>query len=354
MPVREAVMKGFCGAFAIALSLVAGAAAADSPKSGDWVARDFHFHTGETMPALKLHYTTLGDPSGQPVLVLHGTGGSGGDMLNPGFGGELFGPGQPLDSRKYFIILPDAIGSGASSKPSDGLRMKFPRYNYDDIVAAQYRLLTEHLGIHHLRLVIGNSMGGMMAWQWGVQYPGFMDGLVPLASQPSAMASRSWALRRIAIETIKRDPAWKGGDYTTQPPGAKIAHVFFGIATSGGTQGWAKRAPTRAAADRIVETQLDAPDDSDANDTIYALDSSRDYDPAPKLEQINAAVLAINSADDERNPAETGITERNLKRVKNARLYLIPASEETRGHGTTGMAKLWKDQFTAWLAALPK
>jgi homoserine O-acetyltransferase len=180
-----------------------------------------------------------------------------------------------------------------------------------------------------------------------------MDGLVPLASQPSAMASRNWALRRMAIETIKRDPEWKGGDYTAQPRGARIAQTFFGIATSGGTRGWAKRATTREAADAIVDAQLNAPDDGDANDAIYALDSSRDYDPAPGLEHISAAVLAINSADDERNPPETGITERNLKRVKNARLYLIPASEDARGHGTTGMAKLWKDQLAAWLGALP-
>jgi homoserine O-acetyltransferase len=343
------------GALAIALSLAAGAASsADMPKSGDWVARDFRFHTGETMAALKLHYTTLGDPSGQPVLVLHGTSGTGAGMLNASFGGELFEPGQPLDSRKYFIILPDAIGAGQSSRPSDGLRMKFPRYNYDDIVAAQYRLLTEHLGIHHLRLVMGNSMGGMLTWQWGVQYPGFMDGMVPLASQPSAMASRNWALRRMAIETIKRDPEWKGGDYTSQPPGARIAQTFFGIATSGGTRGWASRAPTREAADVIVDAQLAAPADGDANNTIYALDSSRDYDPAPLLDRISATVLAINSADDERNPPETGITEHNLKRVRNARLYLIPASEDTSGHGTTGTAKLWKDQLAAWLKTLPE
>jgi homoserine O-acetyltransferase len=341
-------------AFVLALSLAAAATwAADAPKDGEWVARDFRFHTGESLAALHLHYTTLGDPSGQPVLVLHGTGGTGAGMLNANFGGELFGAGQPLDSRKYFIILPDAIGSGKSSKPSDGMRMKFPRYNYDDVVAAQYRLLTEHLGVHHLRLVMGNSMGGMLTWAWGVKYPGFMDAMVPLASQPSAMASRNWALRHMAVETIKRDPEWNGGNYTTQPHSARIAQIFFGLATSGGTRGWAKRAPTREAADHIVDAQLDAPDDGDANDTIYALNSSRDYDPAPGLEHISAAVLAINSADDERNPPETGITERNLKRVKNARLYLIPASEDTRGHGTTGMAKLWKDQLAAWLAALP-
>jgi homoserine O-acetyltransferase len=340
----------------ISLSLIARAgAAADypAPRDGDWMAHDFHFHTGETMAALRLHYTTVGDPKGLPVLVLHGTSGSGASMLNPNFAGELFGPGQPLDARKYFIILPDSIGAGHSSRPSDGLRMKFPHYNYADIVEAQYRLLNQHLGIRHLRLVMGNSMGGMLTWQWGVDHPGFMDGLVPLASQPSAMASRNWALRRMVIEAIKRDPDWKGGDYTTQPRGALIAGVFFGIATSGGTQAWAKLAPTREAADRIVEQRLAARDDGDANDAIYQLDSARDYDPAPGLERITASVLAINSADDERNPAETGITERELKRVKNARLYLIPASPDTRGHGTTGMAKLWKQVLADWLEALP-
>ncbi len=338
----------------IALSLTAAAAAAEypAPKDGEWTARDFRFHTGETMAALKLHYVTVGDPHGQPVLILHGTSGSGASLLTPGFAGELFGPGQPLDARKFFIILPDAIGAGRSSKPSDGMRMKFPRYNYDDIVEAQHRLLTEGLGIRHLRLVMGNSMGGMVAWSWGVKYPGFMDGLVPLASQPSAMASRNWALRRMVIETIKRDPEWKNGDYTAQPRDAKIANVFFGIATSGGTLAWASQAPTREAADRIVAQRLNAPDDGDANDTIYALDSARDYDPAPELGRIDAAVLAINAADDERNPPETGITERNLSHVKNARLYLIPAGPDTRGHGTTGMAKLWKDAFAGWLAAL--
>jgi len=340
------------GAVLSLIAFAAGAADYPAPREGDWVAPAFHFHTGESV-ALRLHYTTVGDPGGQPVLILHGTSGSGASMLNANFAGELFGPGQPLDARKYFIILPDAIGAGRSAKPSDGLRMKFPRYIYDDIADAQYRLLTEHLGVRHLRLVMGNSMGGMVAWSWGVKYPGFMDGLVPLASQPAAMSSRNWALRRMVIESIKRDPAWQGGNYTIQPPSQRIAQVFFGIATSGGTLAWAKQAPTREAADKIVDERLAVPDDGDANDAIYALDSSRDYDPSPGLARIQAAVLAINSADDERNPPQTGITERALTRIGKAQLYLIPASEETRGHGTTGMAKLWKEKFAAWLGALP-
>jgi len=216
------------------IALAAGAADYPAPNEGDWIARDFRFHTGDVMPELRLHYTTVGAPSGQPVLILHGTTGSGATMLTPAFAGELFGPGQPLDASKYFIILPDAIGTGKSSKPSDGLRMKFPRYNYDDMVAAQYRLVTEGLGIRHLRLVLGNSMGGMHTWIWGVNYPEFMDALVPMASQPTEMSGRNWMMRRMLIDAIRNDPAWNNGDYTTQPRALQAANVFFGIATSGG------------------------------------------------------------------------------------------------------------------------
>ncbi|HEY4078534.1 MAG TPA: alpha/beta fold hydrolase [Rhizomicrobium sp.] len=333
--------------------IIATSAHAQAPRESDWVAKNFRFHTGDVLSELKLHYTTVGNPDGEPVLVLHGTGGSGSGMLNPAFGGELFGQGQPLDARKYFIILPDAIGAGKSAKPSDGLRMKFPRYNYDDLVAAQYRLLTEGLGIHHLRLVIGNSMGGMMAWTWGEAYAGFMDALVPMASQPTAMASRNWMMRRMMIETIKADPTWKNGDYTVQPPALKYANAMFAIATSGGTLGWQERALTRAAADRIVDEQLAAPSSGDANDTIYQFDASRDYDAAPNLDRIEAWVLAINSADDERNPVETGIMPRQIARLKHGKLYVIPASSKTRGHGTTGNAGWWKSELGAWLPAVP-
>ena len=340
-----------------ALSLFAVAAAAADypmPKEGDWVARAFRFHTGEIMPELRLHYATVGDPAGQPVLILHGTTGSGANFLSPGYAGELFGPGQPLDAAKYFIILPDASGAGKSSKPSDGLRTKFPRYNYDDMVAAQYRLVTEGLGIHHLRVVTGNSMGGMQTWMWGVAYPDFMDALVPMASQPTEMSSRNWMMRRMLIDAIRNDPDWRDGNYTTQPPGVKAAAVVFGIATSGGTLAYQKLAPTRELADKYVDARLAAPFDADANDFLYQWDSSRDYNPSPGLERIQAALLAVNSADDERNPPETGIMDRELKRVKNGHLYLIPASAETRGHGTTGMAKFWKQQFQDFLAAVPR
>jgi homoserine O-acetyltransferase/O-succinyltransferase len=343
------------GALAFALtSALASAADYPPPKEGDWIARDFRFHTGEVMPELRLHYRTVGNPSGDPVLILHGTGGSGASMLTPAFADELFGPGQPLDASKYFIILPDAIGTGKSSKPSDGLRVKFPKYNYDDMVDAQHRLVTDGLGIRRLRLVLGNSMGGMQAWLWGQKYPDVMDALVPMASQPTPMASRNWMLRRMMIEMIRSDPDWNNGNYTTQPRSLRLASVFFSIATSGGTLAYQKLAPTRDKADKLVDERLAAPAPADANDFIYQWQSSGDYDPSPGLERIQAALLAINSADDERNPPETGITERALKRVKNGRLYLIPASEDTRGHGTTGMAKFWKEELRQLLQVAPR
>jgi len=305
-------------------------------------------------PELRLHYTTLGDKAGEPVLILHGTTGSGSGLLAPGFGGELFGPGQPLDAAKYFIILPDAIGHGKSAKPSDGLRAKFPKYNYDDMVAAQYRLVTEGLGVRHLRLVLGNSMGGMHTWMWGTRYSDFMDALVPMAAQPTEMSSRNWMLRRLIIDSIRHDPDWNEGNYTSQPRAFKAAAVFYGIATSGGTLALQKEAPTRALADKLLDGRLAAPFKADANDFLYQWDASRDYNASPDLERIKAALLAINSADDERNPPETGLLERELKRVPNARLYLIPASEETRGHATTGIAKFWTSQVQEFLASVPR
>ena len=342
------------GAALLLLSLPAFGADYPAPKEGDWVARDFHFHTGEVMSELRLHYTTVGAPTGEPVLLLHGTGGSGANFLTPAFADELFGLGQPLDATKYFIILPDAIGAGQSTKPSDGLRAKFPRYNYDDMVVAQYRLVTEGLGFKHLRLVMGNSMGGMQTWMWGTTHPGFMDALVPMAAQPTAMSSRNWMMRRMVIDAVRNDPEWNNGNYTTQPRAFRTASVFFGVATSGGTLAYQKLAPTRAQADKLLDDRLAAPFKADANDFLYQWESSGDYDASPGLDKIEAALLAINSADDERNPPETGITERELKRVKNGKLYLIPASEETRGHGTTGMAKFYKQPLLQLLQATPR
>lgn len=343
---------------AVAASLIplAGTAlAADPPKpvEGDWVVRDFRFHTGETLPELRLHYTTLGDPKGEPVLVLHGTAGSGTGMLGPAFGGELFGPGQPLDASRYYIILPDAIGTGKSSKPSDGLRAKFPAYNYDDMVAAQHRLVTEHLGVKRLRLVLGNSMGGMQTWLWAQQYPGLMDIAVPMASLPTEMSGRNWMLRRLLTESIRRDPEWMDGNYTKQPRGLQQALVFYATATLGGNQGLFKLAPTREKADAVLRQRLDAPVTTDANDQLFQWESSRDYNPAPGLDRITATLLAINAADDERNPPELGVLDREIKRVKNGRVLLIPASADTFGHGTTGNARFWKQALAELLQATP-
>ena len=345
-----------CAVTAVLMLFAWPVAAADYPvpKEADWVARDFRFHTGEVIPELRLHYTTVGDPSGEPVLVLHGTAGTGTGLLSPGFAGELFGPGQALDAAKYFVILPDVIGAGKSSKPSDGLRAKFPRYNYDDMVAAQHRLLTEGLGIRHLRLVLGNSMGGMETWVWGITHPGFMDALVPMASQPTEMSARNWMMRRMLIDAVRTDPDWNGGNYTAQPRSLRTANAFYGIATNGGTLAYQAMAPTHEAADKLVDSQLAAPFTADANDFMYQWDASRDYNPAPRLDRIQVPVLAINAADDERNPPETGLVEQELKRLPNARLLLIPASADTRGHGTTGMAKFWNKQVQEFLQTVPR
>src|SRR5262245_28703756 len=336
-----------------ATSLTVFAADFPAPKEGTWMARDFKFHTGDVIEELRLAYSTVGEPTGEPVLVLHGTASSAASVLSV-FGGELFGKGQALDASKYYLIIPDAIGHGKSAKPSDGLRAKFPRYNYDDMVLAQHRLVTEGLGLKRARLVIGNSMGGMHAWLWASAYPDFMDAVVPMASQPSEMARRNWMLRRLLIEAIRSDPDYNGGDYTAQPRSMQRAIVFYVIATSGGTLAFQKMAPTREAADKLVDTRLAAPFKADANDFVYLFDSSRDYNASPGLERITAALLAINSADDELYPPETGIMERELKRVKNGRFYLIPASEETRGHLTTAMAKFWSRQLEEFLQSVPK
>ncbi|HEX7605492.1 MAG TPA: alpha/beta fold hydrolase, partial [Usitatibacter sp.] len=324
------------------------------PQEGDWVVRDFRFHTGEVLPELRLHYTTVGAPSGEPVLLLHGTVGSGQSLLTPAFAGELFGPGQPLDASRYYVILPDAIGTGKSTKPSDGLRTKFPQYNYDDMVQAQYRLVTEHLRIGHLRLVLGNSMGGMQTWMWAEKYPGFMDIAVPMASLPIEMSSRNWIMRRLITDSIRNDPEWMEGNYTKQPRGLKFAYVFYQLAANGGSQAMYRAAPTREKADQILDQRMAAPFAGDANDYLYQWDSSRDYDPSAGLERIQATLLAINSADDERNPPELGVLDRDIKRVKNGRVLLIPASAQTAGHGTTGNAKFWKREVAELLQSTPR
>ena len=325
-----------------------------APREGSWTARDFKFSTGEVLPEVRLHYTTVGNPAGEPVLVLHGTGGSGASMLTPGFAGELFGPGQPLDASRYFIILPDAIGAGKSTKPSDGLRARFPRYNYDDMVRAQMLLVTQGLGIPRLRMVIGNSMGGMHTWQLAVTYPDLADIWVPMACQPTEMSGRNWLLRRMLTESIRQDPAWQGGNYSSQPPSARQANLFYGLATNGGNQAYQKAGPTRVLADKLFDERQAAAFSADANDFVYQWESSRDYNPAPGLEKVRGALLAINAADDERNPPELGIMERELPRVRNARLLLIPASAETRGHGTTAFARFYKVQLAELLQQAPR
>jgi homoserine O-acetyltransferase len=335
-------------------SSVARAADYPAPKQGDWIAKDFKFHTGETMPELRLHYTTIGEPTGQPVLVLHGSGGSAASMLTPTFAGELFGPGQPLDASKYYIIIPDGIGHGKSSKPSDAMKTAFPKYDYADMVDAQHRLVTEGLGIKHLRLVIGNSMGGMHTWLWGTKYPAMMDALVPMASQPTAMAARNWMLRRAMLETIRNDPDYKGGNYTEQPRMMKYAIAAYRFASAGGTLAYQMLAPTAEKADKMVDEQLALPVTADANDFIYQWDASHDFDPSADMEKIQATVLAINAADDERNPPETGVTEAAIKRIKNGRIFLIPASNETRGHLTTGNAKFYAQQLRELLQTAPQ
>jgi len=344
-------------AWGIAVLLVAGPALAQNypaPKEAVFVAKNFRFNTGDVMPELRLHYRTIGEPTGQPVLILHGTSGSGAGFLNAGFAGELFGPGQPLDATKYFIILPDNLGAGKSTKPSDGMRAKFPRYNYDDIVAAHHLLVTEGLGIRHLRLVMGNSMGGMHTWMWGVKHPDFMDALAPMAAQPTEVSGRNWMTRRMMIELIRSDPDFKDGDYTAQPRSLKLANAFFNVATNGGNLRHQKRAPTREAADKLVDEMLAQRGPPDANDFIYQYDSSRGYNASPGLERIGAALLAILAVDDERNPPELGITEREIKRVRNGKLHMVPASDDTRGHGTTANAKFYKQQLKELLDTAPR
>ncbi|MFC2753045.1 MAG: alpha/beta fold hydrolase [Cardiobacterium sp.] len=349
-PLRRAL-----GALLLPLALIP-AFAADLPpaQEHEWIIPNYTFKNGETLPELHLHYTTLGDPKGEPVLILHGTTGSARSMLKDGFADELYGAGQPLDASKYYLILPDAIGTGKSSKPSDGLRMKFPAYDYDDMVEAQYRLVTEHLGIKHLRLILGNSMGGMHAWMWATDHPEMMDIAVPMAAYPSEMAGRNWMMRRLLVDAIKSDPGWQNGNYREQPPNFHLTYLFFTTATNGGDQALHKTGATREKADAYLQERLAAPFNADSNDYIYQWEASRNYNPAPKLDNIRATVLAINAADDERNPRALGIMEREMPRVKNGREIVIPADETTRGHGTVMQAKRWKDQLADVLANTPR
>ena len=316
---------------------------------GDFKLRDFRFDSGETLPELNLHYRTLGQPARDAkgrvtnaVLIMHGTGGTGAQFLSDNFAGELFGPGQMLDAAKHFIILPDNIGHGKSSKPSDGLRAKFPRYGYGDLVTGQYRLVTEGLKVNHLRLVMGTSMGGMHTWMWAERYPDFMDAAMPLASVPVQISGRNRMFRRMVSDSIRKDPDWMNGEYAKPPLRGLTSAIYTGLFMSSVPLRWQKQAPTRDAADAFFDemvTQRLAT--TDANDYLYQFESSRDYNPQPDLEKIVCPLVAVNSADDQVNPPELGILEDQIKRVKKGRAVVIPISDKTRGHSTHSWPAIW-------------
>jgi homoserine O-acetyltransferase len=325
------------------------AAAYPDPSEGDYLIRDFAFASGEVLPELKLHYTTIGSPVrdgtgvvANAVLVLHGTGGRGSGFLTDQFAGTLFGPGQPLDAQRFFIILPDSIGAGKSSKPSDGLRGRFPHYTYEDMVRAQYRLVLEGLGVNHLRLILGTSMGGMHAWLWAETYPYFMDALMPMACLPAPISGRNRMQRRLITDAIRNDPEWRNGDYDKQPRGLISALQMNFIATSS-VQKLQQLGPNQVAADKLlddwVRQRLAA---VDANDYLYQWEASRTYNPSPGLGKIQAEVVAVNSADDEVNPPVLGVMEREIALVRHGRYVLIPAGEKTIGHRTFNVTELWK------------
>jgi homoserine O-acetyltransferase/O-succinyltransferase len=350
-------------AFFVAILTASFVSAADypAPTEGDYTIRDFKFTSGETLPELRLHYRALGTPqkdaqgkTTNAVLITHGTTGSGAQFIRPEFAGELFGKDQPLDATRFFIVLPDGIGHGKSSKPSDGMHAKFPRYGYLDMIEAQYRLLTEGLGVNHARLVMGTSMGGMHTWLWGELHPDFMDALMPLASLPTQISGRNRAWRRTIIDAIRNDPAWDGGEYKTQPPSLRTAaEMLWFMSTNPVLR--QKEAPTLAKTDEVLDKFVEQiVKTDDANNVLYAVEASHDYDPGPGLEKIRAPLLAINSADDLINPPELGILEREIKRVPRGSAIVIPASDKTRGHGSHTVAVLWKDQLTQLLQETQK
>ena len=346
----------------IVLSSVAGVVtllAQDLPKpaEGDFIVHNFHFRSGDTLPELRLHYATYGKPitdgNGHvtnAVVILHATSGSGQQFTGPNFAGVLFGSGQLLDASRYFIILPDSVGMGHSSKPSDGLHAKFPRYDYDDMVEAQHLLLTDGLKIDHLRLLLGTSMGCMHSWIWLETYPDFMDAAMPLACLPVQIAGRNRMMRKMLMDSIRNDPAWMNGEYKQQPPGLRNAFEIFFIMSSSPLQ-LQKAYPTREQADANLNQWLNVRTSAtDANDLLYAFDASRNYDPSSKLDQIKAPVMFVNSADDLINPPELGIAEEQIKKVKNGRFVLLPITDQTRGHGTHSLPAVWKQYLAELLA----
>lgn len=352
-------MRSFSTLLLVAFTLAAPAAqtpATPPVTEGDFVVRNHTFRSGESLPEVRLHYRTLGqirkDARGQvtnAVLVMHGTGGTGAQFLARSFAGELFGPGQLLDATKYFIVLPDGVGHGGSSKPSNGLRAKFPHYGYLDMVDLQHRLLVDGLGVNHLRLVMGTSMGGMQSWLWGEQYPQFMDALMPLASVPGQISGRNRVWRRLIIDAIRNDPTWMNGDYTTQPVSLRTAQQMIWLVGSNPYRRW-QSAQTLAEADRAMEQAIaTAVRGSDANDVLYQYESSRDYDPGPGLEKIIAPLVAVNTTDDIVNPPDIPVLEREITRVKRGRMMMIPESDKTNGHGTHTLAAVWKDELARLL-----
>jgi len=354
-------LPGLALAVAVLLSFgsiaCAQAASEPVPHEGDFVVHDFHFRSGESLPELRLHYTTFGTPRRDAaghvvnaVLILHGTGGQGRNFIRPEFSGVLFGSGALLDVSRYYVILPDGIGHGKSSKPSDGLHARFPHYDYDDMVEGQYQLVTKGLGVDHLRLIMGTSMGCMHSFVWGETHPDFMDALMPLACAPTQIAGRNRMWRKMVIDGITADPAWMGGDYTTEPQmGLRIAADF--LVTAGSAPLFMqKNEPTRDAADAYLKRVIDGDiADLDANDMLYAVSASRNYDPSTELEKIVVPVMWINSADDFINPPELNMGERFAGRLKRGRFILIPISDQTRGHGTHTMAAVWQDHLAELL-----
>ena len=331
-------------------------------RQGDFTAKNFKFTSGETLPELRIHYTTFGAPRKDAkgivrnaVMILHGTGGSGRSFLSPTFAGQLFGPGQLLDSAQYYIILPDGLGHGGSSKPSDGLRMKFPHYGYTDMVRAEQLLLTEGLGVNHLRLILGTSMGCMHSWIWAYTSPAFADGLAPFACAPTQIAGRNRMIRTMIRDDIMGDPAWNNGNYTS-PPVNGLRPALQLLYTMGSAPLLQHRqAPTRDAADSVIRAYVAAGlTRTDANDMLYYFDASSDYDPSSHLGEITTPILAINSADDFVNPPELHIVEPLIAKVKSAKFVLIPISDQTRGHGTHSLPAVWGNYLKDFLATLPE
>jgi homoserine O-acetyltransferase/O-succinyltransferase len=330
---------------------------ATAPAEGDFTLAEYTFKTGERLQHVRLHYYTFGtlkkDAAGHAlnaVLILHGTGGAGTQFLTDNFAGVLFGAGQPLDTSRYFIVLPDNIGHGKSSKPSDGLHMKFPRYDYDDMVALQKRLLTDGLGIDHLRLLMGTSMGGMHSWVWAYTFPAFMDAVMPLASLPVEIAGRNRVWRRLLVEAIRHDPAWKTGEYTEPPYGGLTTASALRVMVGSAPLNWQALLPDPASADTFVQQQMTRRmATTDANDLVYQVEASRTYDPRPHLAAIQAPLMAVNFADDQINPPELGILEKEIVRVPHGRAVLLPATPETRGHSTHTWPVFWKQYLVELL-----